>query len=363
VVTAKCTSLRLFLDTTTCTTNYFSQSGNTVTLGASIVNDSGYVLYVHRQPSFQSADVDVADTIKVCYRTDDVPETTLPATGSTGWAVTVGGVSKTVASADRIGTDCYNLVLTPGGTLTTGGQAVTVANTTGGNITSGTAMINTTDKVPAAGFTAQAAQNNLSGGGGPGTPLLGQTKYQWQSNVGLVDTAPLYGVLNGQLTPSPGAQARLIVKYRNTTAAHTPTQLPLCFAIDPVDETDPTGGVPLTDSCATNEVCYTHALGISSTVPSTELLASDETVNIPCGLVQNTNSVPLITLSAPSETECIYVIKFKETLQPGQKVYFYPRRSGSQQLSSYITSNLPHATVVGARNDRYGGVMSGGTWR
>ena len=359
VVNAKCTSDRLFLETTDCVTGYFTQANNVVTLGANVDNGDGYVLFVHRQPSFLSAKVDTADQVDVCWQRDDARSAMLPATSSTGWAVTVAGVSKTPASTDRFGTNCFRLTFAAS-TITSSAQAVTVAYS-GGNVTSGTNMINGSTKVPAANFGAQTAQNTLGGGGG-GTPLLLQTKFQWQNNVGTADGADLYGSLNGQLSPSPGGQARLIVKIRNTVNAHVPTSFPLYFAVDPGDPTDlASANTVMTDSCAVNPVCYTHAKEISSTVPASELLASDETTNVACGLVQNDNSVPFISLPGASEAECVYVIRFKETLTPGQRIYFHPRKQDGTLFSSYNTANLPRAIIADPRSDKIGGGMTGGT--
>jgi len=357
VVNAKCTDF-YFTNETDCVTGYFTQASNTVSLGANIVNGNGYVLIVHRQPSFKSAKVLAADQLDVCWNTDDTFNM-IPATATTGWTVTVAGTPKTVQSSALLNANCFRLLFAPG-TITSSAQAVTVAYS-GGNVTSGTSMINGSTKVAAATFTTQTAQNTLGGGNG-GDPILTQTKYQWQNNVGSADGAPLYGALNGQLAPSPGGQARLIVKVRNTVNAQVPTQLPLCFVVDPVDPTSPSGGAPLTDSCAGNQVCYTHALGISSLIPSTELLASDEATNVACGVIQSQNEVPLLTLPAASEAECIYAIRFKEDLTAGQKVYFYPSKD-SGLLDAYTTSNLPHATVQAPRSDQINGTYIGGTYK
>lgn len=362
VVTAKCVSDRLWVEQGTCTTGYFTQSSNVVTPGASIDNDDGYILFVHRQPSFASAVVPAANTVDLNLKTDDAPTAILPATDPTGYTVQVDNVTKVPDSITRTGPFTYRFAFPSGGagTITTSDQEVTIAYTAGGGspVTSGTNMLNGS-KVPAANFGAQNVTNNLDGGGG-GTPATSQSKHQWQNIVGSADDAPLYGTLNSQLNISPGGKARLIIKLRQETNAATPTSYPLYFKVDPVDPTDQTGAIPVTDSCATNLVCYTHARGIGSIVPTVEFLASDEITNVACGIIQNSSSIPFITLVQDSEAECIYALKFKETVTNGQRIYFYPREGDGSELDVYNDGNLPRAFVVNQRSDRQSGTSIGG---
>ena len=367
VVDAKCTNF-YFLETGTCVTGYFTQSGNTVSLGANVVNSDGYVLYVHRAPTVLNAKVLAADQVDVCWNADDQGTIPMAGTSLTGWTFVVAGVQKTPTGPPTItGLRCFHFTFA-NNTITTSVQTVTVAyDATVGNVTAGTLTINGGPKIAALSISpAITATNNLGGGNG-GNPQLATTKYQWQSNVGGAATAPLYNTLNAQLVPSAGAQARLIVKIRNTVNSHVTVPFPLYYQVDPADPTVQTAAVPVTDDC-TAPVCYTPALGIGSLIPGVELLASDETANIDCGVIQSFNSIPFVTMSgsagAGSEAECIYALKFKDTLTQGQNIYFYVREAGGNPLNTYPNAaNMPRARIVDPRSDRVSGMVTGGTWR
>ena len=358
VVNANCTDSR-FNATTTCNTSaYFTQSGTTVTPGGSFVNgvNSGYILTVHRQPSLQSINIPAADQIDVCWNIDDAPTQMLPATGiPTGFTTTVnhlgGGDTARFATGAVRSANCFRFSYNP--STIVAGDVVKVTYS-GGNITSGTDMINSAGKVPAANFAVTTATNNLGGGGG-GTPVTTQTKYQWGLIDGGADDAPLYNTLNAQLNPNPGARARLYVKLQNITNARVPTDFPLYYVIDPVDTTDPNQGIPLTDTCTPTNVCYTAAPGVNEPTLTTERLASDQTTNVSCAVVQSAASVPLLTLTAGSDTECVHAIKFGESLTENQKIYFIPRGNGGVLLDGYTTGNLPHATISAQRANTSGG--------
>jgi len=374
IVDAKCTTF-YFLEvqdngtpTATCVTGYVSQSGNVVTIGANAVNDDGYVFYVHRAPTVLQAKVFAADQVDVCWNADDQGTIPMEGTSLTGWTFVVAGVQKTPTGPATItGLRCFHFTFATN-TITTSSQVVTVAyNAATGFVTAGTPTINGGPKIPALSISpAITATNNLGGGNG-GTPILATTRYQWQSNVGGAATAPLYNTLNAQLVPSAGGQARLIVKIRNTVNSHVTVPFPLYYQVDPADPTVQTAAVPVTDDC-TAPVCYTPALGIGSLIPGVELLASDETANIDCGVIQSFNSIPFVTMSgsagAGSEAECIYALKFKDTLTQGQNIYFYVREAGGNPLNTYPNAaNMPRARIVDPRSDRVSGMVTGGTWR
>lgn len=146
----------LFLETGNCVTGYFTQSGTTVNFGSSVVNGAGYVLYYNRQPIVSTIVVPSTNKVNVCYaKDDDVPM--LPATGSSGWSVKVNGVLRTPSSKARLTDNCFQLGFAAG-TITLPSQVVTVSST-GGNITTGVSMINTTAKVPALPFSWMTAVN------------------------------------------------------------------------------------------------------------------------------------------------------------------------------------------------------------
>jgi hypothetical protein len=360
VVDARCTNT-LFFPAGQCVSGYFTQSGNTVSFDSSIQNENGYILIVHRQPTLQSATVPAVDQLNVCFATDDAPAVMEPASGPTGFTIKADTVTKIPSQITRTGPACYHFEFAAG-TITAATDVVTVAYS-GGNVTAGTAMINTSNKVPAANFSETEATCTLciGGGGGGATPVTTQTRYQWGHYDGPPDTAALYNLVNVQLAPSPGGLARLYIKYRNTTAAQIPTDFPLYYAINPANQTDPSLGAPLTDTCTSTNVCYSPALGVGDPTVTAERLPGDETTNVACAVIASASAVPVITLPTASETECVYSLKFGGGLAPGARVYFYPRGVGAALLDGYNTSNLPHATVAQARADTVSSGVTGGS--
>ena len=342
LVTAKCVDA-FFVETSTCFSGFFSQSGTTITLGGSVVNGNGYVLFIQSNPTFLSARVDVADQLDVCWNPGD-SLAMLPAADSTGWTVTVDAVSKIPTSTSRQGNTCFRLVFA-GSTITTGTQVVTVAYTPG-NITNGSLAA-------ATAFAAQTAVNTLPGGGA--LALQTQTRSQLRHFDGdeIIAAGDKYGAENGNMSSVLGGVFRVRLKVANTVAAASPMAFALFY-----DRNDSTW-VRVTDSCATSAIVFKDAPQLVTGTLTTEQLQSSHATNIDCQIIESAGAEPTLTLPQNSETECEYAVRVCTDAALGAMRFRVQNNVGAA-LSSYTVT--PTATIVVGHTERHGMQVTGGSW-
>ena len=297
-------------------------------------------------PSFLSAEIIVANRLDACWQIFD-STAMVPSSATTGWTVLVNGVSQPVTSSTLQGVNCYQLNFA-GGTITSGTQSV-VLSYSPGNITAGG------PGTPAAtGFSGFTVANNLTP---TASPFYTQVAYGIRSIHGLTDatSSPWYTSAAGVFESVPfrglaGGAVRIVIQVAVTTGT-APSQ---AFQVY-YNENEGTY-VPLTNSCATERLCFADipALSDGNTL-ATPQLTSVQSTFVPCGVMESTAGQVFVELSAGSETECEIGVQSKSDAALFNRYRLQLRRAGGATFDSYPEAGVPLLTIVSPRASMAGG--------
>jgi len=296
-------------------------------------------------PIFLSARVDVSDRVDVCFTIFD-NTAMLPSATVTGMTVTVNSVGKTITSSTRSANNCYSLNFAIG-TITLNTQTVSVSYTPG-NITAGG-----TGTPAALAFTGQTAINTLSPNP---APIYTQNHFAFRTLIGLEDqtTSPWYTNETGTaedipLLAVPGGGFRVTIQVGVTAAAASPQTLRLYW-----DENSSGIFVPLTNSCATDPICFADAPDLPDSYDfAAQQLTSGGGTFVPGALLESVETQAPVTLTAGTETEMEIGIALKSTVTSGNRYRLRLYTGTGTPFTTY--TQTPLVTVMKQRSTQRGG--------